>query len=152
MKIKKQVLKCLPHIYRINLEWEFEKMNLILIWFWVFLLECDALIPGCKYCTSVTKTGTYLNFYCSTCHAGLFLFTNSTRLNSLSYIYTACVLDCPTASPAYVNDPNKGICQSCGQYCSSCTLQNGCSTCLASSNGNGYSSALDSTATYSTAF
>lgn len=77
----------------------------------MFIIECDALMPGCKYCAySLFNSGASINYYCTYCHAGLFLFSNSTQMYSFNLTYTSCVIDCPTTHHSYVNDPNSQIC------------------------------------------
>ena len=70
-------------------------------------------MPGCRFCNSsyyYLDNVKKLNYYCSSCHGGLYLYENTTRVHSTDIIYTSCVEDCPTTNSRTINDPNKNKC------------------------------------------
>ena len=50
-----------------------------LVNFLLKLLECDAIINGCSFCTLINSEGLV---ECNSCHPGLYLFQNDTFITS----------------------------------------------------------------------
>eukprot|EP00347_Sterkiella_histriomuscorum_P024148 403332142 len=108
-------------------------------------MKCRDAIYGCSSCaeTSINNgTSTQKFVTCNRCSDGLFLLSNKTYSTSYPQSMTYCISDCKKAHSSYVNDYTTGKCQYCGQYCTSCSLQYGCSNCPGEVANKGWVSTL----------
>ncbi|TNV74975.1 hypothetical protein FGO68_gene3740 [Halteria grandinella] len=81
--------------------------------------SCRSIFPGCRSCSRQNEE---TSTKCVSCEAGMYLMPS--KINN--WEYNVCVLDCPTASRAFVNNPEKMRCEYLGQYCLHGNYTRGC--------------------------
>jgi hypothetical protein len=105
-------------------------------------VDCDSVLFGCSQCKVMEKD--FFNFtaepvlQCTACDYGMFLLSfdneafqrtsdaNPKRLST-------CVHRCEDFAHNYVSNPSTMRCEYCGENCTECTLQYGCTKCSGNS-------------------